>query len=49
MFVFQLRAQKPIEQTQNITTQVYTGKEAQRILQGVAAVSEQVFLKVHSV
>jgi hypothetical protein len=45
MFIFQL-AQKPLEQ-QRFSVKVYTGNEAQRIMQQVSTVSEQMLTAVH--
>ncbi|MFA6327991.1 MAG: hypothetical protein WCY41_00940 [Candidatus Micrarchaeia archaeon] len=51
MFVFQMSTQKPLEQQkpqeQQFSTRIFTGKDAQRILQGVSQVSEQMLSKVH--
>jgi len=49
MFVFQQFAQKPSEQAQNFQTQILSGKDAQKILQGVMPVCEQMLLKIHGV
>ena len=46
MFVFQINVQKPLEQAQNISTNVYTGKDAQRIAQGLSRVCEPLLSKV---
>ena len=46
MFVFQISAQKPLEQ-QQAAVKVFTGADAQRIVQGgLKQACEQVFLKV---
>ena len=47
MFMFQTSMQKPFEQ-QQAAAQVFTGKDAQRILQqGVAPVCEQMLSKMN--
>jgi len=46
MFVFQVSAQKPFEQ-QQAAVRIFSGKDAQKILQGVAQVCEPILSKVH--
>ncbi|MFA6907302.1 MAG: hypothetical protein WC263_00565 [Candidatus Micrarchaeia archaeon] len=50
MFVFQVGAQKSSSEQQQFSTRIFTGKDAQRILQqGVMPVCEQMLLKVHNI
>ena len=44
MFVFQVSAQKPFEQRQD-AVRILTGKDAQRILQGLSKVCEPLLSK----